>query len=641
MSKAPDCDVVIVGAGVAGAIAAWKLGSMGVKVIVLEAGPGKQDAQARRGYVDNFKVSGNPYPLRPAALKNFDLFTNQSNYYQQQPGDRPRQGPIGAATDVGDPDDPFGEFNIISSDVARRGDWFQTNYERQAGGTTWHWLGNALRLLPHDFKLRSTYDPRPPDGSRAYDWPISYDEMEPWYGAAEDTIGVAGINTIENLGVTRSTPYPMPPIPQSYSDLQMSAAVQGVMFREGWTNEDYPLDVSPTPQGRNSVDGYNGRPVCHGSTSCIPICPIQAKYDATQHVVMAEQTGNVEFRVQSVAYQVMVDETNPNLPITGIRYRRWEADSFGNLTSTEGVVTGRVYVLASHALENAKLLLNSPCGTTTVANQSDQVGRNLADHPVALVYALTDKPVFGYRGPLSTSGVENLRDGAFRRHRGAFRMEISNDAWLWPIGDPYTTPANLVDQGMWGPQLAQAVSDTLTRQIRIGTLAEQLPNSQYRVTLSGRLDALGIPLPQLTYGIDLYGRRSLSAAVAASVKIFSSMVAKPVVQYNYMEFLDGSGTILPDTSRNNGDGDGTPNIFVREGWFGAGHIMGTHRMGSDPATSVVDGTQKAHGHPNLYLLGSGNWPSYATANPSLTIAALALWAADTISKQLTTLVDSR
>jgi choline dehydrogenase-like flavoprotein len=111
------------------------------------------------------------------------------------------------------------------------------------------------------------------------------------------------------------------------------------------------------------------------------------------------------------------------------------------------------------------------------------------------------------------------------------------------------------------------------------------------------------------------------------------MIKKPVVQYNYAEYLDANGTIVPDAYRNKDQG--TPNIFIREGWSGAGHIMGTHRMGSDPATSVVDATQKAHGHPNLYLLGSGNWPSYATANPSLTIAALALWAADTITTQLT------
>lgn len=640
MSKPLDCDVVIVGAGVAGALVAWKLGSQGVKVIVLEAGPGSQDLAARQGYVDNFKVSGAPYPLRPAALKNEDFFTNTTNYYQPVPPQRPMQGPIDNG-DTNDPSDPFGEYNIISSDVVGKGDWFQSNYERQSGGASWHWLGTALRLLPHDFKLQSTYNPAFPNGARAYDWPFSYDDIEPWYGQAEHAIGVSGPDTGEDyLGITRSTNYPMPGIPPSYLDQQVVAAIQGENFHDGWTGEDYPLLVAPTPQARNSVPGFGGRPQCQGSSSCIPICPIQAKYDATQHVRMAEQTGNVEFRVQSVAYQVVADTTNPSLPITSVQYYTWQTDSAGNISKVSGTVTGKIFVLASHAVENVKLLLNSPCGSITVANQSDQVGRNLADHPVSLVYALTDNPVYGYRGPLSTSGVESLRDGAFRKYRGAFRMEIGNDGWSWPISDPYTTPANLVNGpnndgqgGIWGLQLAQAVAGILPRQIRIGCLAEQLPNPDYRVTLSGTLDALGIPMPQLAYGIDVYGQRGLSAAVAASVQIFKKMVRNPVVQYNYTEFADPLGTLITDTARNTDPG--TANIFVREGWAGAGHLMGTHRMGSDPATSVVDATQKAHGHPNLYLLGSGNWASYGTGNPTLTISALALWAADTIAKQLT------
>ena len=639
MSKPLDCDVVIVGAGIAGALVAWKLGSQGVKVIVLESGPGNQNLNQRQAYLDNFKISGSPYPLRPAALKEDDYFTNQSNYYQQQPAKRPAQGPMGLTTD---PSDPFGEYNIISTEVATSGDWFQSNYERQAGGATWHWLGTSLRLLPHDFKLQSTYSPSV-GGYQAYDWPITYSDIEPWYGLAEQTIGVSGPPTGEDyLGITRSSPYPMAGIPQSYLDQQLVQSLDGMKFTDPWVNQSYPLTVSPTPQARNSVPAYGGRPQCQGSSSCIPICPIQAKYDATQHVQLAQQFANVEFRVQSVAYQVVADTTDPNLPIAKILYKSWVADSQGNITSiTPGEVTGKFYVLAAHAVENVKLLLNSPMGQgqPTVANQSDQVGRNLADHPVSLVYALTDQPVYGYRGPLSTSGIESLRDGEFRKYRGAFRMEIGNDGWSWPTGDPYTTPANLVNGskgdgsgGVWGRQLAQKVADTLVRQIRIGCLAEQLPNPNYRVSLSTVIDKLGIPMPQICYGIDPYGQRSLSAAVAASLQVFKTLIKNPVVQYNYTEFNDALGTLEVDGLRSTDPG--TPNIFVREGWFGAGHLMGTHRMGSDPYASVVDATQKAHGHPNLYLLGSGNWSSYGTGNPTLTIAALALWAADTITKRL-------
>lgn len=624
MSQQLDCDVVIVGAGISGAILAWKLGSAGVKVIVLEAGPGPLALANRQTFVNNFKAAnpspptfGGPYPINQQAPKQEDFFTNMTNYYVESPSTRPLQGPVSVNSS-----DKFGQYNIINSQTAS-GDWFQSNYERQSGGSTWHWLGTSLRLLPNDFRLQSVYNPSI-NNLHAYDWPISYNDLEPWYGQAETTIGVSGPDTGEDyLGITRSNNYPMPGIPQSYLDQQYVAALQGQQFNDLWVNQMFPMLVSPTPQGRNSVPGYGGRPQCQGSTSCIPICPIQAKYDATQHIALASKMQNVQFLVQSVACQVLVDTTTPTQPpITGIQYKTWDG--------TNHTVTGKIYVLASHAVENAKLLLLSPWGQTTVANQSDQVGRNLADHPVSLVYAQTDQPVYGYRGPLSTSGVESLRDGSFRTYRGAFRMEIGNDGWSWPINDPYTTPYTLMStQNLYGQALASAVGYKLVRQTRIGCLAEQLPNPNFRVTLSSQVDGLGIPRPMLTYGIDPYGQYSLSAAVAASVQIFKQMIAKPVVQYNYTDW--NTGNLLVDEARSD---PGNANIFVREGWAGAGHLMGTHRMGTDPQTSVVDGTQKAHDHPNLYLLGSGNWPSYATGNPTLTITALTLWAASTIQKQL-------
>jgi choline dehydrogenase-like flavoprotein len=616
-------DVVIVGAGIAGAMLADKLGSQGIKVVVLESGPGPLGGTERQQYLVNFKVSGQPYPINPPAPKEPDFFLQKSDYYvppPSQPSSRPPQGPVPAGDAVSG--DPFAGTNIIKRTITT-GDWYQSNYERQGGGSTWHWLGTSLRLLPNDFRLRSTWAPDI-KGAQAQDWPISYTDLEKFYEQAEYAIGVAGPDQGEDyLGITPSPKYPMQPIPQSYLDQQFVRALEGQSFTDGWVHQSFPLQVAPTPQARNSVPSYNGRPQCKGSSSCIPICPIQAKYDATQHIRTATGYG-VEFRYQAVATQVLVDTTKPALPITGIQYKTWDGTTY--------TVTGKIYVLAAHAVENAKLLLNSPCGSMTVANGSGQVGCNLADHPVSLVYGLTDDPVYGYRGPLSTSGVESLRDGSFRQYRGAFRMEIGNDGWTWPINDPYTTPQNFLSQGLYGQALADAVSHRLVRQARIGCLTEQLPNKNFRVQLSHLKDALGIPRPQLTYGIDEYGQRSLSAAVAASLQIFRRLIAKPVIEYNYTDW--GTGNLIRDVNRSDPAAMGPPNLFVREGWAGAGHLMGTHRMGADPTMSVVDGNQKAHDHPNLYLLGSGNWPSYATGNPTLTIAALSLRAADAISQQL-------
>ena len=93
---------------------------------------------------------------------------------------------------------------------------FGSTYERLVGGTTWHWLGTSLRLQPNDFRLHEKY-------GVGVDWPISYDDLEPWYGRAEKEVGVAGMDS-HDLGAPRSTPYPMPPIPQSYLDMQWQPA---------------------------------------------------------------------------------------------------------------------------------------------------------------------------------------------------------------------------------------------------------------------------------------------------------------------------------------------------------------------------------------------------------------------------------
>ncbi|HLX28005.1 MAG TPA: hypothetical protein VKV24_05900 [Casimicrobiaceae bacterium] len=100
--------------------------------------------------------------------------------------------------------------------------------------------------------------------------------------------------------------------------------------------------------------------------------------------------------------------------------------------------TAKVYFLAAHAIEIPKLLLMSrgPNAPNGVTNSSDQVGRNLMDHPVQLSWPLTESPVYPYRGPMSTSGIENPRAGDWRATGPAFRIEIGDDGWSWPTGAP-------------------------------------------------------------------------------------------------------------------------------------------------------------------------------------------------------------
>jgi len=297
------------------------------------------------------------------------------------------------------------------------------------------------------------------------------------------------------------------------------------------------------------------------------------------------------------------------------------------------IAQGKMYVLAAHAMENAKLLLNSktPSLPNGVANSSDQVGRNLMDHVLYLSWALAPegKPVFPFRGPLTTAGIESLRDGDFRRHRSAFRIEIGNEGWNFPVGDPWVTvndfingtnnsrlnpmtppgrPLPATSPKYGGASLVQALNGVMTRQFRLGCLLEQSPMSTNRITPHPTLtDGLGIPRPKIDYSFDEYTLNGFRAARKTCSAIYQRMGAT--------EFTDFSGR------------KGQPGYFEID-WtpykfFGAGHVVGTHRMGSDRTQSVVDGNQQSHDHQNLWIVGSGSFPTVATPNPTLTIAALA------------------
>ncbi len=534
-----DTDVCIVGAGIAGALVASRLAASGVKVTLVEAGP-----RVDRG---------------AAVVQFYDALVKvpECAYPDTRYAPHPRS------------DQPDGYY--VQSGPQK----FASTYLRQVGGTTWHFLGTFLRLVPDDFRLATRF-------GRGVDWPIAYDALEPWYGDAETEVGVAGDST-QDLGSPRSKPYPMPPIAMTYLDRQVAAAFGGT-----------PYDVRATPQARNSIV-RDDRPPCCGNASCIPVCPIQAKYDATVHVARAEKRG-ARLLAQSVVHFL---EVGSDGRIAAARYKRPDG--------SEGRVTAKVFVLAAHAIEIPKLLLMSkqPRAPNGVANGSDQVGRNLMDHPVQLSWALAAKPLWPYRGPLSTAGVENTRAGDWRATRPAFRIEIGNDGWSWPTGAPASDAQALAAQGLRGDALKQALAERTSRQLRFGTLTEQLPDPANRVVPDeGARDALGLPRPRIAYRLDDYTRAGLATARRIHEEAFVRMQAT-AIQHN------------PDAQ-----------------FQGAGHVMGTTRMGHDRATAVVDADLRAFDHPNLFIEGSAVFPTGGAANPTLTIAALALRSAGAIRRAL-------
>jgi choline dehydrogenase-like flavoprotein len=448
--------------------------------------------------------------------------------------------------------------------------------------------------------------------------------MPPLYARAETEIGVAGDVSAQSYVPGRYPPgyeYPMPGMTPSYLDDTLKATLDNV------TLCGQPMQVTPTPVGRNTVP-YDNRRVCAGNTSCIPICPIQAKYDATVTINKALDTGNVTILYQSVASRVVVDPATGK--ISGIDYITWKDPRGG--ASGHGRAVGKFYVLAAHAIETPRLLLMSATDQMPngVANSSGQVGRNLMDHPLYLSWALMPdgKPLYPLRGPLSTSGIETLRDTDFRKEWAAFRIEIGNEGWNFPIGDPYQTAQDFIDGTnvsqlnpkllkLQGTALISTLNGLMTRQFRMANLVEQEADPLSRVSLSRTYPhRLGLPRPHLDYRLSDYTRRGFKKAREVNSAIYKALGA-----------TEYSQTDKSRASYFEVDGEGF-------NYYGAGHIMGTTLMGSSKANSVLDDTSRSWDHDNLYIVGSGTFPATGTANPTLTIAALAFGTADTLSKRL-------
>jgi choline dehydrogenase-like flavoprotein len=592
----PDYDVVIVGAGPVGAILARHLGDDGARILVLEAGPAagrtwtEYQANVEQYRAAGFKVPNSPYFTPPDVPSPSVLDTRQLT-----PGSLP---------------DDNGYF-VQDGPLP-----FASDYLRSQGGTMMHWLGTCLRMVPNDFEAASRY-------GHGRDWPIDYEELSPYYDQAELELGVAAnVEDQRYLGLT-FTPgygYPMYRIPPSYLDQRLAGAVDGRSVTLDGTPAE--LLISSTPQARNSMPNPNyygagagyepvgayGAPHqglrCEGNSACIPICPVQAKYNPLK--TWGAVTGEVELRTQCVVSKLIHDGRGP---ITALEYIAY---SDGQPQAPPERVTANLFVLGGNAIENAKLLLASQ-----VPNSNDLIGRNLMDHPYVQAWALMPESVGAFRGPSSTSGIEILRDGPFRADRAAFRAEIANWGWDFAAFAPYADVQNAVGSGLFGSTLRNELAERIPRQFHLGFLFEQLPNPANRVYVDDSyLDPLGIPRPRIAYNVDTYTRRGMAAARELWTQLFALLGATDATSF----------------------WDTDPGYLTYAGqpysYHGAGHNVGTHSMGSSAEDSVVDDHQRCWEHENLYLVGCGSLPTIATSNPSLTMTALIFRTLDELRRDL-------
>jgi glucose dehydrogenase len=633
------CDVVIIGSGFAGSLIAKELSQKSINgkrldIVILEAGPGvlpNFNEYLGRFYKANVKVPESPYP---PTLTETDKDGKVININPAKlVAGRPTSRTLSASN--------WKDTNQAYLDQTKSNRPFKSTYERVAGGTL-HWLGQTPRLVPNDFQM-SMYDKNLPK------WPINYDTISPYYERAEAELGVSGDveeQSFCDISFSKGYTYPMPRIPPSLFDQRVGDSLAQLTAEEtnflGMGKPVTGLRLRSLPAARNSQP-YRNRRACAGNTNCIPICPIQAKYDPT--ITLNEATNNgVKLKAQTVASEILVDENNLVSGIKFITYTRELGPKTGS-----GCLKAKIYVIAANGIETPRLLLMSKNGGRTangVANNSDMVGRNLMDHPQYVTWGLlpaNSKPAYPYRGPLITSAIGDLCDGPFRATRAAFRVSFGNEGWNFTVGggafgaDPHVTTLDFINgmnssglnkskfsqlaadnSALLGAGLASTLGDLISRQFRIAFACEQNPDPNNRVTLSSFTDALNLPRPQIAYDISDYTKQGIVTAVRMKRLIFGKLKAQ-----DFTERHEGDPAGFDETV------DGKLEQLT---YGGAGHLMGTYRMGDDPKASVVDSWQRSHDHRNLYLAGSGTFPTVGTANPTLTLSALALRTADSIVK---------
>jgi choline dehydrogenase-like flavoprotein len=517
-----DADVCIVGAGAAGGVVALELARRGLRVIVLESGP-RHDFARRREYVRRYLGHQNPWRT---PLLELDRHTVGGSQPYRLEGKR----------------------------------------ARGVGGSTLHWEGYALRLHASDFRLRSLH-------GIGEDWPLSYQELEPYYRLAEKALGVAG-ESDEPWASPRSTPFPLPPFAFSYSDALFSRACQGL-----------GIGLHHLPQARNSV-AYAGRARCQACGTC-QVCPTGAKASTDlTHIPDAEATGNARVITDATVLRLELDRSGE---VSAAAYAK--PDKVGQR------LTAKLFVLAGGAVENARLLLLSASrgSPTGLANRSGLVGKFFMSHASIDVRGRAGEKVYPYRIGFSTAMSRQFAIERERATRGAFLLEFLNSAG--------PTPEEIaVASGLSGEALRRHVREQFGHWLGIRVYCEQLPSRVNSVSLAPNLrDYFGSRAPHIHCGLSRYELRALDDAKDVASKILTAMG---------LSQIRSSGLSY------------------------AGHQMGTHRMGTDPATSVVDVNQRCHDVPNLYLLGSGSFVTGSASPPTLTIAALAIRAAEHIAATL-------
>lgn len=558
IQRSPEvADVVIIGSGAGGGTAVKVLTDQGINVTLLEAGPMLNPFK-------DFKEHMLPYEVdHRGAGPNAEMYfgKQQWNYFA---------APNGYWDIAGEP-------YTIAPDSEFK--WFRS---RILGGRTNHYGRISLRFSDYDFKPYSF------DGLGT-DWPLTYEEMAPYYDKAEGFMGITG--THEGI---RSAPDGnfLPPIPPRVHEQLVQRAGKKL---------NIPVIPSRMAMLTKSV---HGRAACHYCGQCGRGCKTASAFSSSQAMILpAMKTGRVTVISNAMAREILVDDAGKARAVSYV----------DKTTRTEQTIRARVVIVGASACESARLLLNSkstkfPGG---LANSSGQVGRNLTD---TVGYAL------GGHVPAMEGMPRHNSDGIGGMHVYMPWWELDKKNKDFPrgyhieIGGGFGMPqlgGNRSREG-YGKQLKEAMRQNYGASIHFSGRGEMIPNEYSYCEIDPQtVDQWGIPVLRFHFRWsehEINMVKHMHKTFTDLIETMGGRVTSPPLPVNTVKAVSKGGEII--------------------------HEAGTVRMGDDPKTSVLNKWSQAHEVPNLLVVDAAPFNGNPDKNVTLTIVANSWRASEHIAEEM-------
>jgi len=554
-SRSDTYDVCVIGSGAGGGMAAHALTKAGARVALLEAGQMWD-------------------PVKDGAMLKW-------------PYDSPRRGASTRERPFGEFDGCIGGWQIdgepYTTAPGTKFDWWRA---RMLGGRTNHWGRISLRFGPYDFNRKSR------DGL-GDDWPITYDDVKPWYDETDKLIGIFG--SAENLPNEPDGIFHPPPTPRCYELLATKAA-----RRLGVTVIPSRLSIITKP--------HNGRAPCHYCGQCNRGCMTASNFSSTNVLIPpAQKTGRLTLITDAMAREVTVGKDGL---ANGVSY-------IDKKTGTDKHISARIVVLAASACETARLLLNSKSSQfpNGLANSSGTVGKYLTD--------TTGTDVSGF--------IPKMADMPPHNEDGVGGMHIYMPWWLdntkldFPRGYHIETyggrgvPSAGFMSGIhrypggggYGASLKADYRRYYGASIGFSGRGEMIPNDDCYCEIDPAVvDQYGIPVLRFHWkwtDHEYNQVKHMQETFRAIIAEMGGQVDSPMLTKDEGYGIANGGSII--------------------------HELGGARMGKDPTTSVVNANCQAHDVKNLFIADGAPFVSQADKNPTWTILALSMRTSDYIAQQ--------